>query len=206
MTRIPAIILSATSFLALSACELRRDGDAPVDPEANEAPGDPAVTPTAEPEPEETPAVSIIRDEAPPADEPEPVEPLTVTVPFADGGNDMDAAALAALREVLESDALREGWPVILRGHTDSSGNDSANLRASRSRAEAVAAWLVERGVDDDRITVIAFGEQNPIAPNARPDGSPNEAGRARNRRVDIEIAPVTLPPAGAASGSNDDA
>jgi len=77
-------------------------------------------------------------------------------------------------------------------------GNDSANLRASRVRAEDVAAWLVERGVDDDRITVIAFGKQNPVFPNAMPDGKSKEDGRALNRRVEIDIAPP-LANAGAA-------
>jgi OOP family OmpA-OmpF porin len=59
---------------------------------------------------------------------------------------------------------------------------------ASLARAEAVRDWLVENGVAEDRIRTIAFGEQNPIAPNARPDGTPDEDGRAANRRVEIEV------------------
>ena len=43
------------------------------------------------------------------------------------------------------------------------------------------------------------MGEQNPIAPNALPDGSPNEAGRASNRRVEIDISP----PEGAGRGTD---
>lgn len=69
-------------------------------------------------------------------------------------------------------------------------GSDETNMRASRLRAEAIKAWLVEHGVDNERIAIIPFGEQNPVAPNAQPDGRPNEAGRARNRRVDISTAP----------------
>ena len=60
--------------------------------------------------------------------------------------------------------------------------------RASRARAEAVRDWLVDSGVDEARISLIAFGEQNPVAPNARPDGSPDPVGRAANRRVEIEV------------------
>ena len=48
--------------------------------------------------------------------------------------------------------------------------------------------WLVDSGVDEARISLIAFGEQNPVAPNARPDGSPDPVGRAANRRVEIEV------------------
>src|SRR5690606_30153070 len=88
-------------------------------------------------------------------------------------------------------DQLAEGWPVVLRGHTDSVGHDEANLRASRRRAEAVANWLVEHGVSEERIEIIALGEQRPIAPNALPDGSPDEEGRAKNRRVTVHIVPA---------------
>ncbi len=194
------ITIASLAAVGLSACEFRRDGAEEPGPEPTETAPAPVSTPSQEPEPEasETPATSIMREDIrPQVVAEEPAEPFAITVPFADGGNDIGAEAQRALLEVLQSDALDEGWPLVLRGHTDSSGNDSANLRASRARAEAVAAWLVERGVDDDRITVIGFGEQNPIAPNALPDGTPNEAGRARNRRVEIDIAPpapVTTP------------
>ena len=53
---------------------------------------------------------------------------------------------------------------------------------------------------------MIAVGEQNPIAPNALPDGEPNEPGRARNRRVELEIAPLAGPPAPVDAGAGDDA
>ena len=53
-----------------------------------------------------------------------------------------------------------------------------------------LADWLVEHGVARERITVIAIGEQRPVAPNAHLDGSADEEGRARNRRVTLAIAP----------------
>ncbi|MBH5321501.1 OmpA family protein [Aurantiacibacter sediminis] len=184
--------------LALSACEVRRDG----------AEGDPAAEPSAEPDasegtaagtPTQTPTptqtASIIREdlatEAP--EVAEPAEPISVIIPMPDGA-EVNAAAQRVLVNVLSSDAMDENWPITLSGHTDSSGNDQANLRASRARAEAVAAWLVEYGVEDDRIEVIAFGEQNPVAPNALPDGTENERGRQRNRRVELRIAPPARP------------
>ena len=48
---------------------------------------------------------------------------------------------------------------------------------------------LIENGIDEERITIIAFGEQNPLAPNANPDGTPNERNRAANRRVEVHVA-----------------
>ena len=118
------------------------------------------------------------------------LEPLEATIPFAEGGNELTAEAEQALAEVVESAQLAEGWPVVLRGHTDSLGSDRANLLTSKLRAEAVADWLVEHGVARERITVIAIGEQRPVAPNAHLDGSADEEGRARNRRVTLAIAP----------------
>ena len=88
----------------------------------------------------------------------------------------------------MASPQVEQGGPIILRGHSDSGGNDEGNMRASRARAEAVRDWLVDSGVDEARISLIAFGEQNPVAPNARPDGSPDPVGRAANRRVEIEV------------------
>ena len=196
----PAVLAALAMALALAGCELRED-----------ASDDPALAPTpvAEdtatpaPEPSETPVASIIRDDAAPGPIIEPeTEPLIRTISFAAGGNDLTTRAERILAGIVESDAMDEAWPIVLRGHTDSAGNDRANLRASRARAEAVAAWLVERGVDDRRIEVIAMGEQNPIAPNALSDGSPDEAGRARNRRVEVEIAPRR--PAAAPADSED--
>ncbi|MGB3795395.1 MAG: OmpA family protein, partial [Alteraurantiacibacter sp.] len=137
------------------------------------------------------PVASIIRDDASPdtQDAEVPVKPVELVLPFPNG-SDISATVERRLVGVMKQRAIDEDWPVILAGHTDSGGNDQANMRASRARAEAVAAWLVERGVDDDRIEVIAFGEQNPIAPNALPDGTANEEGRRSNRRVEIRIAP----------------
>ncbi len=204
MRRLAITFLSlGGAMLALSACEVRREGeeDIPAEEQAPAPAETAAVEDSAPPEPEasESPANSIIREEVreEPAEEQQAVaaEPLSVTIGFPGGGTDIDDAAEQLLLTVLQSDAIDEDWPLILRGHSDSAGNDMANLRESRARAEAVAAWLVERGVDDARITVIAFGEQNPVAANALPDGTPDEAGRSRNRRVELEIAP---PPAAA--------
>jgi len=116
------------------------------------------------------------------------LEPLEMTIGFAQGGASLDDAAKAALDDALASAQMAEDGPIVLRGHSDSGGSDAANMRASRNRAQSVRDYLVENGVASDRIEIIAFGEQNPVAPNALPDGSPNEAGRERNRRVELVV------------------
>ncbi|MGB3738426.1 MAG: OmpA family protein [Pontixanthobacter sp.] len=166
------------SALFLAAC----DGDS----------GGDTRTPASEeaelPQPGDEP-VSILRPEAEVEPDPILLEPLTRRISFDDGERQLSTAALAELDEVLQSEQMKAGGPIILRGHTDAGGSDDVNLRASERRAQRVADWLIENGVAENRITVIAMGEQNPARPNARPDGSPNEANRAYNRRVDLTIA-----------------
>ena len=75
---------------------------------------------------------------------------------------------------------------IDVMGHTDSTGSDQYNLDLSRRRAEAVANYLVSRGVARARIETIGYGEQYPIADNT------TESGRSANRRVEIRITPIT--------------
>lgn len=173
--RTPSFFLAMLGPLALAACER-----APADPEPTPSPD--ATATVREP-------VSIIRPDIEVEREPPPLAPLEARIGFPKSGTALDDAAKAQLATVLESPQVAAGGLIVLRGHSDSSGGDEVNLRASQARAEAVREWLVEHGVGDKRIRVIALGEQNPIAPNALPDGSPNEAGRAVNRRVDLSIA-----------------
>lgn len=178
-----ALLSLAAAVLALAACRGSEEAPAPQD-EGGEGVDEPVTV--------QEPATSIIRPEVSSDLIEQPPEPLMVTIGLPEGAK-IDEAAEEQLAAVLESKAVAEGWPVVLRGHSDSEGSDASNLRASQRRAEAVAEWLVERGVAEDRIRIVAFGEQNPVAPNANPDGTPNEEGRARNRRVELIVSPDGL-------------
>lgn len=90
---------------------------------------------------------------------------------------------------------------ITIEGHTDSMGDDDYNKRLSEQRADAVKAYLATKGVPDNRVRTIGLGELRPTAPNARPDGTDDEAGRQRNRRVEV-ILP-NAPRAGEAAGSS---
>ncbi|MDX1593228.1 MAG: OmpA family protein [Gammaproteobacteria bacterium] len=72
-----------------------------------------------------------------------------------------------------------------ISGHTDSTGSDSYNQRLSELRALTVKDYLTMRGVDPNRLTAIGYGENYPIADNG------TEAGRAMNRRVEVEMIPM---------------
>lgn len=183
--QIPRSLIALALIAALGACDRNSDadgGDTP-DPDAS-------ATSTTAPGADEP--VSILRPEI---EQPEQaiitLEPLNVTIGFPEGGSALDAAALLAVQEVLASEQIARGGPIVLRGHSDASGSDTVNERASQARAERVSEWLIENDIAEDRIEIIAFGEQNPVEPNALPDGTPNEAGRALNRRVEVLIVPA---------------
>ncbi len=72
--------------------------------------------------------------------------------------------------------------PVAVEGHTDSIGSIVYNKDLSRRRAESVARELGQLGVPSAQMTTRGYGEGRPIATNN------SEAGRARNRRVEIII------------------
>ena len=71
-------------------------------------------------------------------------------------------------------------------GHTDSTGSDAYNQTLSENRARTVANYLVMRGVSETRIRSLGMGETMPVASNETVEG------RARNRRVEIKIVPIT--------------
>lgn len=82
-------------------------------------------------------------------------------------------------------------------GHTDSTGSDAYNQTLSENRARAVGNYLSMRGVSAARVRSMGFGETQPVASND------TDFGRAKNRRVEIKIVPITQEEAAAArSGS----
>jgi len=75
---------------------------------------------------------------------------------------------------------------VRVEGHTDSRGSDQYNQDLSNRRAMAVKNLLVQRGVAIAGFEAVGYGETMPVATMTR------GAGRQKNRRVEIKIAPQT--------------
>jgi OOP family OmpA-OmpF porin len=71
---------------------------------------------------------------------------------------------------------------VEIAGHTDNSGTDADNLRLSQHRADAIKAYLVQKGISEDRILAKGYGESNPHVSNDTPEG------RAKNRRTEVKV------------------
>jgi outer membrane protein OmpA-like peptidoglycan-associated protein len=71
---------------------------------------------------------------------------------------------------------------VEIQGHTDDRGGSAHNMRLSQERADAVRTWLIEHGVEAERLEARGYGSSQPIVPNI------TSANRARNRRVQFVI------------------
>lgn len=82
----------------------------------------------------------------------------------------------------LASTIIRMNSRIEVKGHTDSIGADEVNMRLSRQRAKAVVDYLVDKGVDKDKISYSYYGATMPLVSNE------TLQGRRLNRRVEIEI------------------
>ena len=82
---------------------------------------------------------------------------------------------------------------IRIEGHTDDRGSDEVNKNLSQQRAQAVADYLIGRGVEADRIEAIGFGEEKPLFSNR------TASGRRKNRRVEFNLEEVR--PAGSKPG-----
>ena len=92
------------------------------------------------------------------------------------------AGAAPALDRVVEQIQWRLDTKVAVEGHTDDRGTEAHNQALSERRARAVAAYLVSKGIEEERITTQGFGESRPVGLND------SEIGRQKNRRVEIVI------------------
>ena len=71
-------------------------------------------------------------------------------------------------------------YKIIIEGHTDDTGEEEKNLILSEKRAESVLNYLIENGMDKNRLKFIGMGETVPVYPNR------NKENRRRNRRVEF--------------------
>ena len=71
---------------------------------------------------------------------------------------------------------------IIAVGHTDATGSDAYNQKLSVKRADAVKAYLITKGIEKNRVYTEGKGEKQPVADNK------TDAGRSKNRRVEIEV------------------
>lgn len=163
----------------------------------NPAPA-PEPTPAPEPEPEPQPAESISVEE-------KECYSLDEMVAFITLGADISTKKICAFDDLkfdfgkatIRSDSedylntlvkMLQTFPkmnIAINGHTDNVGKNDYNLRLSKQRSQAVADYLVKHGIERSRLTTDGFGATKPI------DTNDTDEGRARNRRVEIDILNV---------------
>ncbi len=118
---------------------------------------------------------------------------MQFVVSFALGGVELSAETRQSLEKVAKALANWKSGHIYLDGHGDNVPVAQPetkklyvdNLGLSLARAAAVARFLVEGGVESERLIVRGFGSTQPVASNDDPEG------RAKNRRVEVRLVPA---------------
>ncbi|HLA79293.1 MAG TPA: phosphate ABC transporter substrate-binding/OmpA family protein [Vicinamibacteria bacterium] len=122
---------------------------------------------------------------APPKTGGAPILTKTVSIYFPTGSSSLDENAKYVLdSQVVELAATFGSAYLRVSGNTDNVGGREANLRLSRSRADAVTRYLISKGFERNKFEVVGNGPDKPVASND------SDEGRAKNRRTDFEVIP----------------
>ena len=118
-----------------------------------------------------------------------PLEPIEVNakvilknVFFDTKKTDLKPESITELDNVVRLMNENPNMKILIGGYTDNVGKPADNLKLSTGRALAVVNYLVQKGVNNTRLSFKGFGETNPIAEND------TEHGRALNRRTELSV------------------
>lgn len=103
-------------------------------------------------------------------------------IEFELGSATLTPKGRAILDEIVPAIGKLSNKAIAVVGHTDNGGSRASNLVLSQARAEAVKGYLVNKGVDPATLTTSGVGPDQPVA------GNDNDAGRARNRRIEFRV------------------
>jgi len=109
-------------------------------------------------------------------------EVLTIPITFASMSTDIRSDDQPALDQLATWLADNPEANITVIGHTDNDGDADFNQQLSEQRAESVVTYLVEQGIDRNRLTAIGFGPSQPVADNGTAEG------RRANRRVEVRL------------------
>ncbi len=103
-------------------------------------------------------------------------------VSFAQSSAELRPSSFATLDRITEFAHDCPSATIVIRGHTDSSGDEAWNQHLSLARAQAVADRIASNGIAPRRLIVHGAGSSEPIADNA------TAYGRELNRRIEFEM------------------
>lgn len=103
-------------------------------------------------------------------------------IQFETGSNELTPASAATIAQIAQLMLDNPTVRIEIGGHTDSDGEEEANLALSQSRAEAVLAALTAAGIEPQRMIAVGYGETLPIGSNE------TQEGKARNRRIEFLV------------------
>lgn len=106
---------------------------------------------------------------------------------FGFDSSEIDQGQRAMLRDLGRELAAVGIISARVEGHASSEGNGDHNLKLSERRAQAVSVMLVEGGLSNERMRVVALGASDPLVSNDQPEG------RRQNRRVVIIVTPTDV-------------
>lgn len=101
---------------------------------------------------------------------------------FQPGSNKLTIDSHARLDEIVMILIDKQDMQIEIGGHTDSIGKPASNLALSQKRAEAVVRYVVDKGIQAERVSARGYGHTKPLADND------TEEGRHMNRRVELSI------------------
>lgn len=101
---------------------------------------------------------------------------------FNSGSSSLTPQAYDVLNSISEILDKYDSTAIRIAGYTDNTGSEKENSKLSQERADVVYYYLNGRGIDKGRMLSQGFGPSNPIGDNT------TEAGRTKNRRVEISI------------------
>lgn len=101
---------------------------------------------------------------------------------FESGRATIDKDSMGLLDKLIETALRCPTANIEVAGHTDSDGDNNANMALSEKRAQAVSDYLIKAGLPPDRLKAVGYGSSQPVAANDTDDG------KAKNRRIDFVV------------------
>ena len=96
---------------------------------------------------------------------------------FATAKHAITPESEAVLNDILPFLQQFDGYEITIQGNTDDKGNTQYNQALSERRANAVKKYLQERGIDETKLRIAAYGEEKPLADNANDEGKQKNQG-----------------------------